>query len=180
MLSNETASGKFPLECIQTMHEIICAVETKGEYYYDLSLETESLSVTETISESACLSALKLNAQSIVCLTTSGKTATQISSYRPKARIIAVTDILQTLNSLELVWGIQTFAISPYKSLEEAWSEIQVRLLSYGLLKPGEKVILTLGLPVEKKAKTNAIQVFEIDPKTPFDKNLKTPLRCKT
>ena len=64
------------------------------------------MSVAGAVGASACLSALKLNAAAIVCLTTSGKTAQIISGFRPKARLIAVTDKIDTLNRLELVWGL--------------------------------------------------------------------------
>ena len=179
MLSNETASGAYPIDCIRTMHDIISAVESEEDYDYGLSLEKENLSTTETISQASCLSALKLNAAAIVCLTTSGKTATEISSYRPRVPIVAFTDILSTLNSLQLVWGIQTFSIHPYKTLEEAWEQVESKLLAYKLVKPQDKVVLTLGLPVEKKAKTNSIQIFEIGKGPLKPESIPIPLRCR-
>ena len=110
MLSAESASGKYPFKCIETMSDIISEAEKNLDYYH-LDLQREFLTVAESIAASACLTALKLNATAIVCLTTSGKTATMISSYRPRAQVIAVTHIEDTLNQLTLIWGIQTFNI---------------------------------------------------------------------
>jgi pyruvate kinase len=162
MLSAESASGKYPFKCLQTMHDIILEVERTGTYYYNMTLDAEFFSVAEAIGASACLSALKLKASAIVCLTTSGRTASIISGFRPKARILAVTHILPVLNRLELVWGIQTLRIDPYDSSDEAMHQIEKMLLEYGLVKTGDKVILTLGVPVLERGKTNALRVYTV------------------
>ncbi len=179
MLSAETASGKYPFECITTMHEVITECE-RTRPYYSISLEQGKLSVAEAIGASACLTALKTNASAIVCLTTSGKTATYIARHRPKALIIAMTHALDTLNSLELVWGLQTMPLKPYKTSEEAMEEIERKLLQYGLVERGSTVVVTLGRPVHKKAKTNSLRVLTIDlegvEKWPQEK---LPLRCR-
>ena len=162
MLSAESASGKYPFKCIQTMHEIILEVERSSDLYYDISLDQEFMEVAETISASASLSALKINAPVIVCLSTTGRTATLISGFRPRAKIVAVTHVPETLNRLELVWGIQTLPILPYKSSEEAMEQIEQKLLQYGLCQPGDKIIMTLGLPVHQGAKTNTMRIFQV------------------
>jgi pyruvate kinase len=180
MLSAETASGKYPFKCIQTMHDIIMEVERNGDYYYNMTLESEFFSVAEAIGAAASLSALKLNASAIVCLTTSGRTAQIISSFRPKARILAVTHILPTLNRLELVWGIQTLEIKPYVSSDEAMHQIEEMLIKYGLVKTGDKVILTLGVPVLERGKTNALRVYTIGREDVTRlTEAELPLRCK-
>ncbi|MBL7687875.1 MAG: pyruvate kinase, partial [Bdellovibrionaceae bacterium] len=162
MLSAESASGRFPFRCIQTMHDIISEVERNGDYFYDMRMEEQFSSVAEAIGAASALSAMKLDASAIVCLTTSGKTASLISGFRPKARVIAVTHIMPTLNRLELVWGIQTLKIDPYSSSDEAMNQIEELLLQYGLVKPGDKVILTLGVPVLERGTTNALRVYTI------------------
>ena len=180
MLSAESASGKYPFKCIQTMHEIISEVERNGDYFYNMSLDSEFFSVAEAIGAAASLTALKLNASAIVCLTTSGRTASIISSFRPKARIIAVTHILPTLNRLELVWGIQGLTIQPYTSSDDAMNEIEDMLIKYGLVKTGDKVVLTLGVPVLERGKTNAVRVYTVgreDVRRMPEGDL--PLRCK-
>lgn len=165
MLSAETASGKYPFKCIKTMSEIICEVERNESSYYNIDLDGQFPDVAESIAASACLTALKLDATAIVCLTTSGRTATMISSYRPKARIIAVTKVANTLNRLQLVWGIQTLELGEYEDAEEALELIEQLLLQYGLARPDDKIIVTLGLPVRSRAKTNTIRVYTLQQK---------------
>jgi pyruvate kinase len=178
MLSAETASGKYPVKCIETMHEIALEVERTGAYYYDIPVEGEFLSVADSIAASASLCAKKLNASVIVCLSTSGKTATMISSFRPQARILAVTSSIETLNRLEMVWGVQSIGIKPYKSSEEAMAQIESLLLEYGLGSPGDQVILTLGLPVRQGEKTNSLRVFTLGD-LEIEKPREIPLRFK-
>lgn len=162
------------------MHDIALEVEKTNAHYYDLNMEDEFYSVAESIGASACLSALKLNASAIVCLTTTGKTATIISRFRPKAQIIAMTHILPTLNRLELPWGIQTLPIKPYHSSDEAMVQIEEKLLQYGLVKTGDRVILTLGVPVLERGKTNTLRVYTIGGEhiEKLDED-KLPLRCR-
>lgn len=162
MLSAESASGKYPFKCIQTMHEIIREVEERGEEYYQFSDAEEVLSDAGAIGAAASLSALKIDAEVIVCLTSTGKTANMISGYRPRARIVAVTDQLDVLNKLELVWGLQTLPIRPYSNLDQVMDQVEKVLIQYGLGKTGDKVVLTLGMPIYGGSKTNTLHIFTI------------------
>lgn len=179
MLSAETASGKFPVKCVETMDEIIREVERTSVRYYQMRFQDEFLSVADSIAESACLSAMKLNASAIICLTTSGKTATMISRARPKARIIAVSHLDETLNRLELVWGIQSFNVPPYNDSDKVMHDLEEKLLGLGLCKQGDRVILTMGVPVMERGTTNSIRVYTIKDNTPLAANDKLPLRYK-
>ena len=159
MLSAESASGKYPFKAIRTMHEIIVEVEKSEEAYYKISLDNELLSTPAAIAASSALTALKLNATAIVCLTTSGKTAQIIAGFRPKAQIIAVTKDIEVLNRLEITWGLQTLLLKPYTSLKEVLSQVEKLLIENGLSKTGDRIILTLGQPIEDHGKTNSLHV---------------------
>lgn len=179
MLSAESASGKYPFKCIRTMHEIIREVET-GERYYRISLDREFLSVAASIGASASLSAFKIDAKVIVCLTTTGKTAQIIAGFRPRARLIAVTDEISVLNGLELTWGMQTLLIDPYKTIEDVLAKVQRLLIENGLAKTGDKVILTWGYPIDTQAKTNSIFILTLDDSTLARRpDTEIPLRCR-
>lgn len=162
MLSAETASGKYPFRCIQTMHEIITEVEKTSDIYYDISLEDVYMDVPDAIAVASALVAMKVRAKAIVCLTTSGKTATLIAGSRPKVPIVAVTHHLESLNRLELVWGIQTYSIRPYQNSEEALSQIEELLIKIGMVSRGDKVVVSMGTPVQQRAKTNNIRVYTV------------------
>ncbi len=178
MLSAESASGRFPFKAIRTMHEIILEVEKSEENYYKISLDNELLSTPAAIAASSALTALKLNASAIVCLTTTGKTAQIIASFRPKAQIVAMTKDLAVLNRLEILWGLQTLHLKPYESLKDILFQVEKLLIENGLAKTGERIILTLGQPIADHGKTNAIHVHVLGGEE-FKKtgNDKLPLR---
>lgn len=178
MLSAESASGKYPFKAIRTMHEIILEVEKSEENYYKISLDNELLSTPAAIAASSVLSALKLNASAIVCLTSTGKTAQIIASYRPKAQIVAMTKDLNVLNRLEIIWGLQTLHLRPYETLKDILTQLEKILIENGIAKTGERIILTLGQPIADHGKTNAIHVHVIGGEEYQKvKNEKLPLR---
>jgi len=178
MLSAETASGRYPFRCIRTMHEIITEVETTSDdLYYDISLEDEFLEIPEAIAASASLTAMKVRAAALVCVSTTGKTAAMIAGFRPKTPIIAITHSIDPLNRMELVWGIQTYKIRPYLTSEDALMQIEELLVKIGIVSRGDKVVVTMGTPVQQGAKTNSIRVYTVtlDPIEAPDSEL--PLR---
>lgn len=179
MLSAESASGKHPFKAIRTMHEIAVEVEKTSEIYYHLSLEEETMEVPQAIAASACLTAMKINAKAIVCLSTTGRTAQLISSFRPRVPIVALTHQVEPLNRLELMWGIQTFRIRPYSSAEDILQLVDELLLKVGIVTPGDRVVLTLGIPVSQKSKTNSIRVYTISGQAIETSDKELPLRCK-
>jgi pyruvate kinase len=162
MLSAESASGKYPFKAIRTMHEIACEVEKNEEIYYDLSLGEESLDVPQAIGASVCLTAMKIGAKAIVSLSSTGRTAQLISSFRPRMPIIAVTNQFEPLNRLELMWGLQTFQIHQYTSSEDVLKQIEEILLKIKVVVPGDRIVMTMGLPISQKSKTNTIRVYTI------------------
>jgi pyruvate kinase len=179
MLSAESASGKYPFRCIRTMHEIICEAEKTTDLYWDISLDEESLDVPEAIAASASLTALKIHAKVIVCLTTTGKTASLIAGFRPRVPIVAITHHLDALNRLELAWGIQTYKIRPYQSSEEALMQVEELLSKIGLVERGDKVVVTMGTPVQQGTKTNSIRVYTVTRDRIVTPDSELPLRCR-
>lgn len=179
MLSAESASGKYPFKCIKTMHEIICEVQKTSELYWDISLEDDVLDVPDAIAASASLTALKVKAKALVCLTTTGRTATLIAGSRPMCPIVAITHQIDPLNRLELVWGIQTFKIKPYQTSEEALTQIEDLLVKIGLVEKGDKVVVTMGTPVRQNAKTNSIRVYTVTRDQVEVSDNELPLRCR-
>ena len=86
---------------------------------------------------------------------------------------------METLNRLELAWGIQTFAIRPYKSAEEAMLQVEELLLRFGLVKKGDYIVFTLGSPVKEKAKTNTLKIHKVSQDIEATPNSSRPLRCR-
>lgn len=163
MLSGETASGLYPVETIRTMSEIIIEAE-KWDFIYNkhLNLDSSTKTVPESIAQSAALVAKQINAKAIICLSTTGRTAQLISRHRPKTKLFALTSHAETMGRIEVCWGVSTVKIDNYQNFEEAISLIEASLIKSGALKPGDLVVMTLGVPVRSNEKTNTVRVFQI------------------
>lgn len=177
MLSAETAQGKHPIIALKTMHDLIYEVEQHEDIYNKIDLESRIRYIPEAIAVSASLCALTLGAKVIVCLSTTGRTAKLISRFRPHAFLVAATDEVQTLRSLELCWGVQTMPVKHMQMNDELLEEIEAILIANNLVEEGDQVVLTLGLPIQKGNKTNALRVFTIGAHTKKKAKVAKPLR---
>jgi pyruvate kinase len=105
MLSGETAAGKFPLDAIREMDNIIYEAEQSD--FHDVVLEQTNLSAPDlSIAYTASILATNVKARKIICFTASGKTARYISRFRPEVPILAVTDSGSVGGNLSLCWGV--------------------------------------------------------------------------
>ena len=165
MLSGETSVGEFPLIVIETMDKIIRHVEDNAfEYYKTKTLDqTSPTYLGDAVCSSAVFLAEKTNAKGIVAMTTSGYTAFQISSYRPKAGTYIFTTSKNLLNTLSLLWGVKGFYYDKYESTDETISEVNRMLKDANLIETNDIVINTASIPIDKKGTTNMIKVSVVD-----------------
>ncbi len=101
------------------------------------------------------------NAQAIVVFTEKGRTARLISKYRPKAKIIAVSNNFETMNNLSLHWGVIPIFSEKIDKEHIAIEEAKTSILNSGLAKSGDLLIFTAGAPYSEKSRTNWIR-FEV------------------
>lgn len=155
MLSGETAKGDYPIEAVQMMHKV--ALEAEAALYTtsiftELSLMTSSPCEPSTaIALAAVSAAMKLPAGAIIALTTTGQTAQQLSRYRPRCPIIAISRNAQTTRQGHLWRGIMPLLYTPPK-LDDWSQDVDARVnagiafaLSRGFLKQGDHVIVITG-----------------------------------
>lgn len=166
MLSNETASGHFPVEAVSMMQQI--AKMTEQAFPYDLWRERQRhttgafVVVTSAISAASCDIAEDIGACMIVSTTMSGYTAQQIARHRPKIPIIAVSPSAQTQRRLALVWGVTCVLVSSFERTDEMLAKTVEAIRLFGLQK-GDKIVITAGIPFGTGGQTNLLQVHEID-----------------
>ena len=161
MLSGETASGKYPLECIRTMVRIANRTEQDIDYrkrFLQNKLPTMG-SITNAISKATVNAAMELNAKAIVTVTESGRTAYMISRYRPFCPVIACTSKEQTYRQLSLSWGIVPLLIEEKEALNELFDEAIKSVEKAALASEGDVVVLTAGVPIGTSGTTNLLKV---------------------
>ncbi|MWV44018.1 pyruvate kinase [Paenibacillus sp. HJL G12] len=164
MLSGETAAGKYPVESVLTMSRIAEKAESALNYR-DIFLKqriAQETTVTEAISQSVAISALDLNAKAIISSTESGHTARMVSKYRPQAPIIAVTTQERTLRRLALTWGVTPIQGKTATSTDEMFENSLKGGLESGLVKPGDLVVITAGVPLGQSGSTNLVKVSQV------------------
>ncbi|MGJ9382403.1 pyruvate kinase [Salipaludibacillus sp. CF4.18] len=164
MLSGETAAGIYPVESVITMRNIAVKAETALEHediLKRISKESEH-TVTEAISQSVSHTALNLHAAAILTATQSGHTAKMISKYRPESPIIAVTHSARVCRSLALVWGVFPQVGKTVESTDEMLQLSVDGALKSGLVKNGDLVVITAGVPIGEKGTTNLLKVHVI------------------
>ncbi len=161
MLSGETASGRFPVEAVAMMNRI--AVRTERALGFEELLGRKAISptrtVTDAISHATCTTALDLGATAIITSTKSGHTARMVSKYRPKARVIAVTPKMEVVRKLTLVWGVIPLLVSETRGTDEMIEAAIQTSLAAGLIKCGDLVVITAGIPVGVPGTTNMLKV---------------------
>jgi pyruvate kinase len=165
MLSAETASGKYPVKVIQVMKDIAERIE-KEESIYNKKLVpsvTSKTKLSDAICYNACKIAEDVNAKAIISLSRSGYTAFMISSYRPKAELMVYMDNKKNLNTLNLVWGVQTFYYDKNKNIEETFEDLKMDLKKQGYLKKNDIVVNTASMPLHWKGSTNMLKVGTVD-----------------
>lgn len=164
MLSGETASGCYPVEAVQTMSRI--AIRTEAALSYSTLLLSKGvllqLSTTDAISHATVQIAHELGAAAIVTATESGYTARMVSKYRPQAAIVAVSPSAKTLRRMLLYWGVNPVAGAGSKNSDELVSNSVVGALASGIVKDGDLVVVTAGVPVGTAGTTNMIRVHVV------------------
>lgn len=106
MLSAETASGKYPCEAVAMMEKIILEAEQHPDDVLLRRRHRRTLSISETICESAAHAAQDLEMRAIAVYTESGTTARLISKYRPQCPIHALAASAPVCARLNLLWGV--------------------------------------------------------------------------
>ena len=164
MLSGETSVGKYPVEVIQTMSDIIKSVE--GSDLIDLPHKHPHIKTKRYITKSICYHAAhmanQINARGITTLTNSGYTAFQISAWRPKSHILVYSSNKRIIPQLNLLWGVRAFYYNKYVSTDQTLEDINGMAVKSGYLEKGDMVISLAAMPIKDKGMVNTLRVTEI------------------
>jgi pyruvate kinase len=160
MLSEETASGNYPVEAVKYMRKIADNAEDK--YTYPKFESYPHAQASESVPYAACVLSTYMEASAIVAPTNSGYTASQISRFRPKSKIIALSPVKEAVRKLCLYWGCVPSLICDPKNTDEMLDKGAEAALASGHVKKGETIIITAGHPVWVTGTTNMLKVKEL------------------
>ena len=168
MLSGETARGAHPIEAVRMMATISREVEARYPFKEARKkraaggggIETDH-DIGTSIAEAAVRSAEQLGLDLVVTGTTTGNTARFISSFRPRARIVAITPLVEVARRLALVWGVESLVTQSYRYIETLIEIAEQRVIADGFAEPGETIAITSGMPVGAGG-TNVLKIHRL------------------
>ena len=166
MLSAETSVGKHPVKVVEAMNKIIAEAEKHYSPAIQFSVPSPKSRTfwSDTVCYHAARMAQDVDAKAIIGMTTSGFTAFKISSYRPiHSKIYVFSEQNDILNTLNLVWGVQTFFYDKFTTTDETIYDCVNILLAAGKVAQGDIVINTGSMPMHKKYRTNMLKLTLVD-----------------
>jgi pyruvate kinase len=161
MLSGETASGKYPLEAILIMGQIIEEAE-KTPVERPLLRHMNISSVTASVQVAASIVAEKNSARWIISITEGGNSCLKMTRFRPKTTVLGVTNSLDVIRRMSLYWGVRPyyFNIHENSDLTKLGEMMMNELKKKELLVNGDKVVITVGDgQFFRQGTTNSIRV---------------------
>lgn len=164
MLSGETAAGKYPVEAVKTMAKIAESTEQCIDYrkrFHEIKTSAYE-DITTAISHATVMTAHDLNVSAIVTVTESGWTARMVSRFRPECPIIAGTSHTTVWRQMNLSWGVTPVKIEEKDDTTELFNAAAEAAMQSGLVKSGETVVITAGVPLGETGNTNLIKVQEV------------------
>jgi len=163
MLSNETASGKYPVESVAMMSKIIKGTEkSKYDNLFFRDPKEKIHKIDDTISGLSRLVAEEVGAKLILAASISGETGRLISRYRPEYPIVIATTTDRVRRQLNLSWGVHPFILYPCNSIEELVERSVLMLKKMKKVKKDDTIIVVAGEPVGQAGHVNLLEVRKV------------------
>lgn len=165
MLSEESAVGAYPVRAVEMLDSISRATEPSLDAQPFLKEPfSKLLPLTEAaISRAACWLAEDIHPAAIVASTTSGNTARLIARYRSRFPVVGITYSQATCRQLNLSWGVIPALVPRYADTDEMFAMTRAWVAGKGLAGPGDRLIITAGIPTGVPGTTNLVKVIEMN-----------------
>lgn len=163
MLSGETASGKYPVEAVSMMAQIVRKIEVSS--FDDLRADYfkfAKYSVPDSIASSINNLVLENKAKAIIINSVSGRAARLVSRYRPEAEIIVLTNDERTRQRLALVWGVYAYLLPSCKTLDSLIKKSLSLVKKIKLVKKGQRLVIITGQPFAQEEGVSLVKVQTI------------------
>jgi pyruvate kinase len=159
MLSQETAIGDYPIQAVSYMDRIARAVEPSLDYRHEIPEAEDEPTIGQAMSNAACDIAEALEARALLVPTFTGRTASAVARLRPRRPIIGLTHHQYSLHHMALEWGVTPLYVPEAADVEELWASAIDAARQSGIVKAGDRVVITAGTAVNIPGSTNVIKV---------------------
>ena len=160
MLSGESAMGKHPDLCVETMVKISKAVEGDLNYWKrfdNIELNNSKADLKKHIAYIASATAKNLNAEAIVVYTNTGDSARYLSGMGPACPILAITDNEKTYNQLALVNNVTSIYVESKETINETIDAGIEMLKNNDILEKGDIIVISGGSKILNSKSENQI-----------------------
>jgi pyruvate kinase len=165
MLSAESASGEYPVEAVAMMNRI--ALNTQGDPTYHTGLAAQHPHLQHTSADAITAAARQvtetIEAAAIVTYTTSGSTTLRAARERPEVPILCLTSKLETARRLTLSFGVHAVHTADIHDFNEMVQKAVKIALRDGIASPGQRVVITAGVPFGTPGNTNVLRIAWIE-----------------
>lgn len=171
MLSGETAMGKYPVEALKMMVQIVEDTESHLDYS-DYRKRKVYASKNQNISSAVCYASVStahdLEAVAVVTPTITGFTARMLSKWRPAAHIMGMSPSMSVVRQMMIYWGVKPIWSRRADSTDELIESSVDELKNLDLVKAGDLIVVTAGVVSyanrhEPAAQTNIMRVVPIE-----------------
>ncbi|HSH99018.1 MAG TPA: pyruvate kinase [Reyranella sp.] len=164
MLSAESASGEYPIEAVTIMDRILKSVEADPLYrrLMDASRREPEATTADAISAAARQCAHTLSAAAIVTYTNTGSTTLRAARERPDVRLLCLTPNLDTARRMTLTWGVHPVQTEDAHNFADMVARAVRVARQQKLAKPGERLIITAGVPFGTPGATNILRIAHV------------------
>jgi len=161
MLSAESAVGDYPVEAVAMMDKIATRIELDPNYAGIISAQRVDPQPTgaDAISLAARQIGETLNLSAIICYTASGATGLRAARERPDITVLALSPVVKTARRLAIVWGLHCVVTHDAYDLDDMVDRACRIAHDEGCAKPGDRVIITAGVPLRTPGATNMLRI---------------------
>ncbi len=161
MLSGETSVGEYPVETVATMARIIESTEENGLDRIP-ALGTRPHTHSGAVVRAALEIAELLGSKYVCVFTESGDTLRRVSRLRSRIPALAFATNPEVMRKMALVWGAQSFLVSKVKHTDDMVRQVDEMVLSRGICRVGDEVVIVAGTPPGIPGSTNSLRVHRV------------------
>lgn len=166
MLSNETASGQYPVRAVEMMMKIASIAEKNLNLNVQRTIEKTNLqgreAVSDAVSQATTEIADALNCKAIITSTITGYTTRRVAKARPKTPIICVTPNEITYRRMALLWGVVPLMVPEFNTIDDMYRVVVRAAHEAGMVGIGDTLVIIAGVPFRVGGQTNFLKIHTV------------------
>lgn len=162
MLSEETASGQYPVEAVRIMARIAEHAERGIDHGRFMAAAHQDGDVPAAVAHAACALATHVGASAILVPTWSGQTPLRVASRRPSQPVIALSHDPRVRRRMALAWGTTAVPVPEVATVDEVIATSIAAARAQGYVASGDLAVIACGPPLRRSGTTNLIEVVRV------------------